>query len=84
MSTRMTGLELKNLIEELDKKHKNFDEMEVVFSGSEDYVCELSKLEITGLKRETTEIDPQYEGFYREPYDNEKPDKEFIVFSHQS
>lgn len=84
MSKRMTGLELKKLIEEINKKNKNFDEMEVVFAGSEDYVCELSKLEIIGLKRETAEIDPQYEGYYREPFNNEKPDKEFIVFSYQT
>lgn len=79
---RMTGLELKRLIKELEKKHKNFDEMEVVFSGNEEYVSFLSKLEIKGLKKETAEIDPQYVGHYREPYDDENSDKKFIVFSY--
>ncbi|MEC1177285.1 hypothetical protein P9B03_02210 [Metasolibacillus meyeri] len=80
--SRMTGLELKRLIKELEQKHENFGEMEVVFSGSEEYVCDLSKLEIKSLKKETAEIDPQYEGYYREPYDDEKSDKKFIVFSY--
>lgn len=69
---------LKDIVQEGGNKNV------IVFSGSEDYVCELNKLEITGLKRETADIDPQYEGYYREPYNNEKPDKEFIVFSYRT
>lgn len=77
----MTGLELKQVIKELNKKHSNFDKMEVVLLGDADYVSEIRHIKVLGLKRETKEENPDWEGNYRCPYEDEKPDKKFIVTS---